>query len=121
MSEARERTVQTNGIGMHAIEMGAGPLVVLCHGWPESSFSWRHQLPALAAAGYRAAAPDMRGYGSTSAPHDVGQYTLFHLVGDIVGLVAAIGEREAVIVGHDWGAAVAWGCALLRPDVFPAV
>jgi pimeloyl-ACP methyl ester carboxylesterase len=75
----------------------------------------------LAAAGYRAVAPEMRGYGRTSAPEEVSQYTLLHLVGDVVGLVAALGEREAVIVGHDWGAAVAWGCALLRPDLFRAV
>src|SRR3954467_5513467 len=121
MSDAREHTVETNGIAMHVTEMGEGPLVVLCHGWPESSFSWRHQLPALAAAGYRAVAPEMRGYGRTSAPEEVSQYTLLHLVGAIVGLVGALGEREAVIVGHDWGAAVAWSCALLRPDLFRAV
>jgi pimeloyl-ACP methyl ester carboxylesterase len=121
MSDAREHSVETNGIAMHVTEMGEGPLVVLCHGWPESSFSWRHQLPALAAAGYRAVAPDMRGYGRTSAPEEVSHYTLLHLIGDVVGLVGALGEQEAVIVGHDWGAAVAWGCALLRPDLFRAV
>jgi pimeloyl-ACP methyl ester carboxylesterase len=121
MSEPTQRSVATNGITMQVTESGEGPLVVLCHGWPESSFSWRHQIPALAAAGYRVVAPDMRGYGGTSAPQEVSAYTLFHLVGDIVGLVEALGEREAVVVGHDWGANVAWTCALLRSDVFRAV
>ena len=120
-SELTQRSVATNGIVMQVTEGGEGPLVVLCHGWPESAFSWRHQIPALAAAGYRVVAPDMRGYGGTSAPQEVYAYTLFHLVGDIVGLVEALGERKAVVVGHDWGAAVAWTCALLRPDVFRAV
>jgi pimeloyl-ACP methyl ester carboxylesterase len=121
MDEPKHYSVATNGITMQVTERGEGPLVVLCHGWPESAFSWRHQIPALAAAGYRVVAPDMRGYGGTSAPQEVLAYTLFHLVGDIVGLVEALGEREAVVVGHDWGANVAWGCALLRPDMFRAV
>jgi epoxide hydrolase A/B len=117
----KHHTVTANGIDMHVAEMGAGPLVLLCHGWPEFWFSWRHQLPALADAGFRVAAPDMRGYGRTAAPADVAHYTLLHLVGDMVGLVAALGEREAIIVGHDWGAPVAWTAALLRPDMFRAV
>ncbi len=112
------RFVDTNGIRMHVAEAGAGPLVVLCHGFPELWYSWRHQLPALAAAGYRVVAPDQRGYGRTERPDDVGQYTLLHLAGDIVGLVQALGYEQAVVVGHDWGAPVAWTCALLRPDVF---
>jgi pimeloyl-ACP methyl ester carboxylesterase len=102
-------------------EPGRAPLVILCHGFPESWYSWRHQLPALAAAGYRVVAPDQRGYGTTDAPEALDAYTQFHLVGDIVGLVAALGERQAVIVGHDWGAPVAWNAALWRPDVFRAV
>ena len=110
-----------NGIRMRVAELGAGPLVLFCHGWPESWYSWRHQMAAAAAAGFRAVAPDMRGYGGTDAPDDAAQYTLLHLVGDMVGLVQALGEREAVIVGHDWGAPVAWHAALLRPDVFRAV
>src|SRR3712207_1415568 len=104
-----------NGVRLHVAEAGEGPLVVLCHGWPELSFSWRHQVPALAAAGYRVAAPDLRGFGRSDAPADVGAYTVLHLVGDVVGLVHALGAREAVGVGHDLGANVVWVCALLRP------
>ena len=118
---AATQTFAVNGIDMAVTIEGEGPLVILCHGWPELSFSWRHQIPALAAAGYRVAAPDMRGFGATSAPQDIGAYTLFHNVGDIVALVAALGETRAAIVGHDWGAPVAWHCAMFRPDLFPVV
>jgi pimeloyl-ACP methyl ester carboxylesterase len=121
VTEIAQRTVDTNGIRMHVAEVGSGPLVVMCHGFPESWYSWRHQLVALAAAGYHAVAPDMRGYGQTDAPAPIEAYTLLHLVGDIVGLVAALGEKTAVVAGHDWGAPVAWHAALLRPDVFRAV
>ncbi|MBL8386544.1 MAG: alpha/beta hydrolase [Burkholderiales bacterium] len=110
-----------NGIRMRVATRGSGPLVLFCHGWPESWYSWRSQLEAVAAAGYRAAAPDMRGYGGTDAPEDAARYTLLHLVGDMVGLVHALGERQAVIVGHDWGAPVAWNAAMMRPDLFRAV
>ena len=121
--EIVHRTLTTNGIEMHIAEAGPadGPLVVLCHGFPESWYSWRHQLPALAAAGYRVVAPDQRGYGRTEAPKEVGAYTQFQLVGDIVGLVQALGADSAVVAGHDWGAPVAWNAALWRPDVFRAV
>jgi pimeloyl-ACP methyl ester carboxylesterase len=115
------RFVRANGIEMHLAEQGAGPLIVLCHGFPESWYSWRHQLSALAGAGYRAVAPDMRGYGQTEQPPEIERYTQLHHVGDMVGLVEALGETEAVIAGHDWGAAVAWNAALMRPDVFRAV
>jgi pimeloyl-ACP methyl ester carboxylesterase len=115
------RTIATNGIELHVAEQGTGPLVVLCHGFPESWYSWRHQLTALAEAGYRAVAPDMRGYGESARPEAIDQYTLLHLVGDMVGLVDALGEKSAVIVGHDWGAPVAWHAALVRPDRFRAV
>lgn len=121
MGEIRHRAVETNGINMHIAEAGKGPLVILCHGFPESWYSWRHQLPALAARGYHAVAPDQRGYGRTDAPTGITSYTQFHLVGDIVGLVRALGEDEAVIVGHDWGAPVAWNAAMWRPDIFRAV
>jgi len=121
MGEITHRTVETNGIRMHVAEQGSGPLVILCHGFPESWYSWRYQLAALAAAGFHAVAPDMRGYGRTDAPAEVEAYTLFHLVGDIVGLVSALGETSAVIAGHDWGAPVAWHAALMRPDRFRAV
>jgi pimeloyl-ACP methyl ester carboxylesterase len=121
MSEMRHRTIETNGIRLHLAEQGDGPLVLLCHGFPESWYSWRHQLKALAEAGYRAVAPDMRGYGQTDRPEAIEKYTLFHLVGDMVGVLDALGAEQAVIVGHDWGAPVAWHAALMRPDRFRAV
>jgi len=121
MTQVQQRIIETNGIRMHIAEQGAGPLVVLCHGFPESWYSWRHQLPALAAAGFHAVAPDMRGYGRTDSPDAIDQYTLLHLVGDMVGLLDALGAESAVIAGHDWGAPVAWHAALLRPDRFRAV
>jgi pimeloyl-ACP methyl ester carboxylesterase len=119
--EIRHRYIETNGLRMHVAEAGAGPLVVLCHGWPESWYSWRSQLVALAQAGYHAVAPDQRGYGQTDKPEAIDQYTLLHLVGDVVGLLDALGEPTAAIAGHDWGAPVAWHAALLRPDRFRAV
>ena len=121
MSEIQHRIVETNGIRMHVAEQGTGPLVLLCHGFPESWYSWRHQLQALADAGFHAVAPDMRGYGQTDRPAEIDQYTLLHLVGDMVGLVEALGAESAAIAGHDWGAPVAWHAALLRPDRFRAV
>jgi pimeloyl-ACP methyl ester carboxylesterase len=114
------QTVNANGIALRIAEMGSGPLVLLCHGWPESWYSWRRQLPALAAAGYRAVAPDMRGFGSSEAPPSIDAYTLLHHAGDMTELVKALGENNAVIVGHDWGAPIAWTSALLRPDMFRA-
>ena len=110
-----------NGIRLHVVEEGEGPLVVLVHGFPESWYSWRHQLPALAAAGYRAAAIDVRGYGRSSAPPAVEDYRMLRHVADNVALVRALGEEQAVVIGHDWGAPIAWNSALLRPDVFRAV
>jgi len=121
MTEPKHRTVETNGIRLHVAEQGSGPLVVLCHGFPESWYSWRHQLQALAEAGFHAVAPDMRGYGQTDRPEEIEKYTLFHLVGDMVGLLDALGAETAVIAGHDWGAPVAWHSALLRPDRFRGV
>ena len=115
------RTISANGIEIFLLEQGEGPLVVLCHGWPELSYSWRHQLPAIAAAGYHVVAPDMRGFGRSSVPADIDAYSIFDSVGDMVALVAALGEKRAVIVGHDWGAPVAWHAAMFRPDVFSAV
>ena len=116
MTEITHRFVETNGIRMHIAEAGEGPLVVMCHGFPESWYSWRHQLVALAEAGFHAVAPDQRGYGQTDAPEAIDAYTQLHLVGDIVGLLDALGEEQAVIAGHDWGAPVAWNTAILRPD-----
>ena len=119
--EFAHKFLTTNGIKMHVAVAGEGPLVLLCHGWPESWYSWRHQLTALAEAGYCAVAPDMRGYGQTDKPDPIDQYTLFHLAGDMIGLVDALGYKDAAIVGHDWGAPVAWHSALFRPDKFRAV
>jgi pimeloyl-ACP methyl ester carboxylesterase len=118
MAELKHGFANTNGIKMHYVEAGSGPLVVLCHGWPESWYSWRHQLQALADAGYRAVAPDQRGYGQTDKPEAIEAYNILNLTGDIVGLVNTLGEERAVIVGHDWGAPVAWNCALMRTDMF---
>lgn len=120
-SEPELREVDARGLRMRLAVAGEGPLVLLCHGWPEGWRSWRHQLKALAEAGFRAVAPDMRGYGGSDAPAAVDAYTMLHLVGDVAGVVEALGDTEAVIVGHDWGAAVAWHAALLKPEVFRAV
>lgn len=121
MNTIHHRFISTNGIRMHLAEQGQGPLVVLCHGWPESWYSWRHQLSALAEAGYHVVAPDQRGYGQTDKPEAIEAYHILNLTADIVGLIHALGEEQAVIVGHDWGAPVAWHCALLRPDIFHAI
>jgi pimeloyl-ACP methyl ester carboxylesterase len=115
------RFVQANGLRMHIVEQGAGPLVLLLHGFPEFSGTWRHQLRALAQAGYRVVAPDQRGYGLTDCPEREDAYSMLHLVGDVIGLLDALDEPQAVVVGHDWGAPVAWNTALLRPDRVRAV
>jgi pimeloyl-ACP methyl ester carboxylesterase len=115
------RFVDVGGLTMHVAEAGSGPLVVLLHGFPECWYSWRHQLAALAGAGYHVVAPDQRGYGRTGGPEAADQYTMLHLVGDVIGLLDAMGAEQAVIAGHDWGAPVAWNTALLRPDRVSAV
>jgi len=115
-STIQHRSLETNGIRMHLAEAGSGPLVLLLHGFPESWDSWRHQLAALAEAGFHAVAPDQRGYGQTEQPETSDAYSIFHLVGDIIGLLDALGDEQAVVVGHDWGAPVAWHTALFRPD-----
>lgn len=115
------RTVETRTIRMNVLEQGEGPLVLFCHGFPETSHAWRHQLRALAGAGFRAVAPDMRGYGETECPTAVDEYTVFHLVGDMVALLDALEAETAVIAGNDWGATVAWHAALMRPDRFRGV
>ena len=110
--------IKTNGIDMAVHEMGPkdGFPVVLCHGFPELAYSWRHQLPALAAAGYRAIAPDQRGYGGTSRPEKTEDYDMAHLTGDMAGLLDALGLKKAVFCGHDWGGSVVWQMALYHPD-----
>ena len=113
--------VDAGGLPMHIAEAGTGPLVILLHGFPECWYSWRHQLPALAEAGFHAVAPDQRGYCRSGRPRPVEQYTILHLAGDIIALMDALGEQTAVVAGHDWGAPVAWSTALMRPDRVRAV
>jgi len=121
MNPFRERILEVNGIRLNVTEQGAGPLVMLLHGFPETSHAWRHQRSALAAAGYRAVAPDLRGYGRSECPADIAAYTVLDVIGDLIGLLDAMGERQAAIVGGDWGATIAWQAAQLRPDRFRAV
>lgn len=119
--DARHRLVEVPGGRIHLVEQGTGPLVLLVHGFPESWYSWRRQLPALAAAGFRAVAVDVRGYGRSSKPAEPESYRMLQLVADNVAVVRALGERTATVVGHDWGSPIAANSALLRPDVFTAV
>ena len=121
MTEIQHRFVETNGLRMHIAEAGRGPLVLLLHGFPELWYSWRHQLAALSDAGFHVVAPDQRGYGQTDRPEAIDAYSILDLVGDVVGLVGALGEQSAVVVGHDWGASVAWSTALFRPDLVRGV
>ena len=121
MTPAKQRIITTNRLNLSLTEQGQGPLVLLCHGFPETSAAWRHQLPALAEAGFRAAAPDLRGYGLSDRPADANKYSAMDILGDLVGLLDALGESHAVVVGSDWGATVAWQAARLRPDRFRAV
>jgi pimeloyl-ACP methyl ester carboxylesterase len=114
-------TVATNGIHLRVAMAGQGPLVVLVHGWPESWYSWRHQIPILAEAGYRVAAPDVRGYGGSDKPEAVEAYAIKEMCADIAGLIAALGEAQAILVGHDWGAPIVWNTALFYPDKVRAV
>ncbi|MEP6831495.1 MAG: alpha/beta hydrolase [Rhizomicrobium sp.] len=117
----KEYDVATNGISLHVIEQGQGPAVLFCHGFPDTSYTWRRQMKAVASAGYRAIAPDMRGYGRSSVPTDATLYTPLQTTGDLVGLLDALKISSAVLVGHDWGASHAWSAALMRPDRFKAV
>ena len=117
----QQRMIETATLRMNIAEAGEGPLVLLCHGFPETSHAWRHQITALAGAGFHAVAPDMRGYGRTESPDEASAYTVVDLVADMVALVDALGAEQAVIVGNDWGATVAWQAALMRPDRFRGV
>jgi pimeloyl-ACP methyl ester carboxylesterase len=110
-----------NGIGMHYIDEGQGPLVILLHGFPYLWYMWRRQIPALAGAGYRVVVPDQRGFGQTDRPESIEAYDISQSVGDMVGLMAALGETSAVIVGHDLGAWVAQAAVMMRPDLFSAL
>jgi pimeloyl-ACP methyl ester carboxylesterase len=115
------RRIDVGEVTLRVAERGEGPLVVLLHGFPESWYSWRHQLPALAAAGYRAVAPDLRGYGGSDAPPKVEDYEIHHICRDLEGLLDHYGAKKAVVVGHDWGALITWQCALLMPDRISAI
>jgi len=117
----KEHVVATNGIFLHVTEQGEGPAILFCHGFPDTSYTWRRQMKAASSAGYRAIAPDMRGYGRSSAPSDANLYTPLHTAGDLVGLLDALNIPSAVLVGHDWGATHVWNAALMRPDRFKAV
>jgi len=122
MSDVRHRTVETNGIRMHVAEQGEGPLVLLCHGFPESWYSWRHQMAPVAEAGFTAAAIDVRGYGGSDKPSEVADYAMQHMVADVAGAIETLSPgAPAVIVGHDWGAPIVWNSALIRPDRVRAV
>lgn len=113
--------IPTNGIRLQVTEAGSSPLVLLLHGWPECSYSWRHQIPVLADAGYHVLAPDLRGFGGSDHPTAVEQYEVHVILADILGLIDQMGEDRAVLVGHDWGAILAWQFALLAPDRFRAL
>jgi pimeloyl-ACP methyl ester carboxylesterase len=117
----KETDISTNGIHLHVIEQGTGPAILFAHGFPDTAYTWRKQMQAVADAGNHAIAPDMRGYGGSSAPADAALYTPFQTVGDLVGLLDALQVPEVIIVGHDWGANVAWNAAMMRPDRFKAV
>ncbi|KAK3159992.1 hypothetical protein QOZ80_1BG0053890 [Eleusine coracana subsp. coracana] len=124
MEGVRHRTVEVNGVRLHVAEMGPekdGAVVLLLHGFPDLWYGWRHQMAALAARGYRAVAPDLRGYGESAVPPDAASYTTFHVVGDLVALIADLAQPQVFVVGHDWGAIVAWQLCLLRPDLVRAL
>ncbi|XP_020254886.1 uncharacterized protein LOC109831840 isoform X2 [Asparagus officinalis] len=115
------QTMDVNGIKLHVAEKGEGPTVLLLHGFPELWYSWRHQILGLAGKGYRAVAPDLRGYGDSDNPSVVAAYSIFHLVGDLVALIDALGQDKVFVVGHDWGALVAWHLCMFRPDKVKAL
>ena len=117
MNFPESRMIETNGIELEVFEAGKGGIpIVLCHGWPEHAYSWRHQIPALVDAGYHCIVPNQRGYGASSKPEDVNNYDIHHLTDDHSGLLDALGIEKAIYVGHDWGAIVVWNHALLNPD-----
>jgi pimeloyl-ACP methyl ester carboxylesterase len=121
MTKIKHRTVAANGIRIHLAEAGEGPTVLMIHGFPESWYSWREQLPVLAEAGYHAVAMDVRGYGRSSKPARVEDYRMLLKVADVVDVVQALDNGKVTVVGHDWGAPIAWSSALLRPDLFRGV
>jgi pimeloyl-ACP methyl ester carboxylesterase len=117
----QHRWIETNGIRMHIAEQGQGSLVILCHGFPECWYAWRHQIGVIAQAGFHVVAPDLRGYGQTDQPQSIEAYNILELTSDIVGLIHALDAEQAILIGHDQGAPLAWHCALLRPDLIRAI
>ena len=115
------KLIETNGLNLRVAISGEGPLVVLIHGWPESWYSWRHQIKALSQAGYQVAAPDVRGYGGSDKPYEIEAYDMASITADMAGLITALGAEQAVVIGHDWGAPIAWNTALLHPEKVRAV
>ncbi|XP_038708940.1 epoxide hydrolase A-like [Tripterygium wilfordii] len=116
MEKIEHTTVATNGINMHIASIGTGPVILFLHGFPELWYSWRHQLLSLSSRGYRCIAPDLRGFGDTDAPPSPSSYTALHIVGDLIGLLDSLGIDQVFLIGHDWGAAMAWWFCVLRPD-----
>ena len=114
-------TIKTNGVKLEVFHKGQGSPIVLCHGWPEHAYSWRHQIPAVASAGYHAVAMDMRGYGKSDKPSDIEAYNQVEVTKDVIELIQALGHSSAVVFGHDWGGPTAWSCALNYPDLVSAV
>lgn len=121
MRERSFRMIDTNGIRLRTVVEGSGPLCVLVHGWPESWYSWRHQIDPLVAAGYRVAVPDVRGYGGSDKPEAIEAYDLISITDDIAGLIDALGEEQAILIGHDWGAPIVWTTAIRYPTRVRAV
>jgi pimeloyl-ACP methyl ester carboxylesterase len=121
MSERKHRLLNVDGVRLHLVEEGEGPLVILVHGFPELWYSWRFQMPVIAAAGYRVVAIDQRGYGRSSKFWQTDAYRIHALVADLVGLVRTLGEKHAILIGHDWGAPVVWSAAWLHPEIFRGV
>jgi pimeloyl-ACP methyl ester carboxylesterase len=121
MKEPDFRTIETNGVRLRVVVEGSGPLLILLHGWPQCWYLWRHQIDPLVAAGYQVAVPDQRGYGGSDAPAAVEDYDIVHLCADVVGVADALGHRRFRLLGHDWGAIVAWHTALLHPERVEAI
>ena len=120
MDTIQHRTVSVNGINMHVAEKGEGPIVLFIHGFPELWYTWRHQILALSSLGYRAVAPDLRGYGDSDSPDSISSYSIMHIIGDLVALVESLGVKQVFVVAHDWGAIIAWSLCSFRADIVKA-
>ena len=116
MSEVEFKVVESNGINIRLAMMGEGPLVIFCHGWPESWYSYRHQLPVVAKAGFKAVAYDVRGYGESDKPHEIEAYSMRNMTNDVIGIIDALDYETAITIGHDWGGPIALNTAALNED-----